>query len=71
MNNFRNEGQPTLGSAIYEPAEAIANRPALADNELREMSRVHNQTWIYYWQLYIKRWTERNERLYDQSASRA
>ena len=55
MNNLRNEGQPTLGSAIYEPAGALAKGLALVDSDLHEISRVYDQDWIYDWQSYIKR----------------
>ena len=55
MNNLPNEGQRTLGSAIYEPAGALAKELALVDNDLQEISRVYDQDWIYDWQSYIKR----------------
>ena len=55
MNNLRNEGQRTLGSAIYEPAGALAKGITLVDNDLHETSRVYGQNWIYDCQSYIKR----------------
>ena len=55
MNNLRNEGQRPIGSAIYEPAGALAKGLALVDNDLHEISRVYDQDWIYDWQSYIKR----------------
>lgn len=47
MNNLRNEGQPTLESAIYEPAGAILKWSALPDKYLQRTSRNRTPNRIY------------------------